>query len=296
MRNFLESQNNHTSRMYMHLMLCLSSAAVVPSPARQRWPLPWASPRIARGRLVHGPRSATTVAQRSCGDLAVSSEPRFASMQCPVCHEIRYSRWWKPSQWQAYSPRTVNYNCCALCAPGNWRPEEGFGREHWTREIARLEGTMLCAGRVLRFEQFFRSWLDLPKTDRKAWSYCGGLRTRSSEAAELIFRPCVEYRVEDYFDPGNDIYAYAFKSLWPRVASENGLGVVSIGDIFESVLGFQWIHHARTSEGWLSVAQWIDAYVYAVYRHICCLDVYPSEFIAWRRQLPQSMNGHVILN
>ena len=217
-------------------------------------------------------------------------------MQCPMCEEIRYSRCWTRSQWQAHSPRTPNYNCCAVCSPTHWKPEEGYGRDHWTTEIARLEDFMLSGGLRARFHDFFEAWLELPKSVRKEYSYYGGIRTRLRDSAQLTFRPSTEYRTEDYFDPGNHIYSYAFKSLWPQVAAERGLGIVSIGDILESVLGFQWRYHGRTSEGWLSAAKWIDAYVYAVYRHVCCLDFCPSDFLAWRRQLPQSMNAHLALN
>ena len=152
-------------------------------------------------------------------------------------------------------------------------------------------------GLVHELRRFWEAWLDeMPARERKNLSCFGALRRRERESDELVFRPHQEYRVEDYFDPGNHIYALAFKSLWSDMASQRGLGNVTLGDLFESVLGYEWLHHGRTNEAWLTIAMWIDSFVYAVYRHACCTDSCTRNLSAWRRQLPPTMNHHLVLN
>ena len=122
-------------------------------------------------------------------------------------------------------------------------------------------------------------------------SYYGGLRRRASHRScgwheKLLSplkneKPRSHYDYEKVFDPGNYVYDLGTRLLWPQLRKENHWNAETVGDIWESLLGYASLSEAmlcsmsiaRSSETTLlseSFARWIDCYMYSVYR-LCLL-------------------------
>ena len=76
---------------------------------------------------------------------------------------------------------------------------------------------------------------------------------------------------EGFFDPGNAVYYLAFYMIWPGLLAEYGWNVCFVGDIWESLLGFAYLHlhQSQVPQSAAALAHWIIAYIFKVYRFVC---------------------------
>ncbi len=78
---------------------------------------------------------------------------------------------------------------------------------------------------------------------------------------------------DHFFDPGNHVYAVAFKTLWPELATNWSLGEEALGDVFESIMGLQWMLDASlvtidedTKRPLKALAAFLEQQAYLVHR------------------------------
>ena len=112
----------------------------------------------------------------------------------------------------------------------------------------------------------FASWCDtmvdnVPAAERKALSYDGAVRSRSSDPVHYT-----DYRGMPFFDPGNLTYSRAFHSLVmyanPNFNSTQGnWNNKTKGDLIEAALGAAWRNPADPE--WASFRDRLEAVVYA---------------------------------
>ena len=216
-------------------------------------------------------------------------------MECPRCGELRYKRSWKPSQWQGSSAYTDQFNCCRVCHPECLYVDYSELIDAWQVMVhcaSHLCHGPLCATSWL--EEFIVGWMELPRHDRKWLSYYGGIRRRlptcptGGTRVEGVLSPFADEEIPrdhhdpQVFDPGNWIYRLATRMLVPQLLETYHWNAETVGDIWESLLGYAAlpqkmlhkvaIQRSSETEQWAkSFAQWIDAYVYSVYR-FCLLN------------------------
>ena len=166
--------------------------------------------------------TAAICAQIQCCSCIFSAVVFCAIMQCPTCRMGRSRRYWKPSQWNKFQPVTDSFIHCRICS--GKLPEDGMGWE-WTQEREavlprRARGPQPMPGHIphsalqlaetaVRFNtkafgKFVLKWLNrVPPQTLKNWSYNGAVK---SGRGDPIHYRC-PYTLQDYFDPGNWIYA-----------------------------------------------------------------------------------------
>ena len=146
-------------------------------------------------------------------------------------------------------------------------------------------------GLLKQIEGFIVQWMDMPGGRRKWLSYYGGFRRRAIHRScgrhEKLLSPLRDekprphYDDEKFFDPGNYVYSLGTRLLWPQLRNEHHWNAETLGDIWESLLGYAALPEEmlrsmsieRSSKTTLlskSLARWIDAYMYSVYR-LCLL-------------------------
>ena len=212
-------------------------------------------------------------------------------MECPRCREVCCRRFWKPSQWRAWSPYTAEFNCCRECNPDNLYVDYNDLLAEWNSCLSCVKYISETPG-LKHIEGCLVRWMGMPKFQRKWLSYYGGLRRRGSHRScgwpEKLLSPLEDekprfhyYSDEKVFDPGNYVYMLGTRLLWPQLRHENHWNAETLGDMWESFLGYADLPEemlckmsiARSSETALrskSFARWIDAYMYSVYR-LCLL-------------------------
>ena len=123
-------------------------------------------------------------------------------MQCHLCHQIRYSKEWRPCQWQAYSPVCNEFAGCRDCASRQSCPQPAVKVtddfiQHLRQFVPQKAGRLCMSRWVLKWE----GALDFD--DRKAMSRHGAIRCRVP--LDPVHFTGLDGRT--YFDPMNHIYA-----------------------------------------------------------------------------------------
>ena len=198
-------------------------------------------------------------------------------MQCPLCGQIRPRKLWKRSQWLRVSPITEYFNCCKLCsADGLWVARANL--ENALMQMQQLLARVFQNGLRGQMRRFIVQWMDaLPAHVRKHLSYAGALRRRQIFGHSQVVQVWSGDRQheplsgETFFDPGNAVYYLAFSMIWPRLLNEYQWNAVTVGDIWESLLGFAYLHlhQSEVPQSVAALAHWIDAYIFEVYRFVC---------------------------
>ena len=147
-------------------------------------------------------------------------------MQCPFCCEIRYSKYWKPSQWYSENPITDQFNCCKICSKDGFLSTAG----ELLDELHRLKTCMNVLKEMPQWLRLFEKWMEMPFYIRKELSYNGGIR-RDFHHGSL-----------SYYDAGNAVYGFAMRLMWPTFAFHYQYNDETLGDIFEGILALHYLH------------------------------------------------------
>ena len=191
-------------------------------------------------------------------------------MQCPTCLEELPRRFWRPSQWNRYSPVTDEYVQCKICdgefPHPEWyssnrstnsrsnkrsrtsssqsesraptvRPMPETGLDHVPKEALELI-ELLIDFRSDVASKFVYKWMELPRRVRKEYSYNGAIRCRGSSDPKHYYCPIEK---QDYFDPSNWVYAVTMRLMVPKMMQEVEWNNETKGDIFESILGCHYL-------------------------------------------------------
>lgn len=177
------------------------------------------------------------------------------SMQCPVCQQTRYSSDWKGSQWLAWSPVTIDFNCCRRCSPSGvhatWSELEAALDELRRRRVAVTELFHSKSG----FDRFIEDLMDnVSARDRKELSYYGALVASPGG-------------VRQQFDPGNWQYLQGMLLISPVLVARRGWNAETVGDIWEAILGYRYLYHADPDADaqLLAIADWAESYMNSVH-------------------------------
>ena len=215
-------------------------------------------------------KMCTCFAQALCVQLYLSP---LLPMQCPKCGQERYRCDWTKTQWNAYSARTLSYNCCRKCATDYYLVADGELMQCW--ENINIYMTALRSSGI-EWIPLFQRYMQMPHGTRKELSYRGAIRLRD-EDKPLASRADHETTGKDpssswaahYFDPSNFVYLLAMRMMWPQFLQSNHLNENTVGDIFEGILGLGYEYSAtwprRSQEAYFC----LDSFVYWVYKFAC---------------------------
>ena len=89
-----------------------------------------------------------------------------------------------------------------------------------------------------RCSDFVYRWMELPRRVRKVYSYNGAIRCRDGSDPKHYF---CQIDKQHYFDPTNWMYALTMRLMMPQMMKEVGWNNETKGDIFESILGCQYL-------------------------------------------------------
>ena len=193
------------------------------------------------------------------------------AMECPACQQTRYSKEWTPSQWRAWTAVANGYDRCKPCQSIWLRaPSAPVERDETTRYLATIR-MMREKTNVVVWQDFLMQYMThLGHDYRKSLSHSGALYCRDD--TDPVHWNCRDTQVR-YFDPGNYVYYIAFLSIFEELLRHNGWNQQTCGDIFESLLGLVYLRSQSTLHDPYSsnspqrkMEQWIQVYVYAVYR------------------------------
>jgi len=217
-------------------------------------------------------------------------------MECPYCHEKRYSRDWMPSQWRGWTPETEFYHCCRQCDPECVAPAR-HRRVQVDEAIAAMTQRLRPISIAVRnyIGKFLQAWMNgLSYSQRKSFSHYGAIRRRS--ATDPVGRTTVMRTTTiatherdfilnetNYFDPGNRVYSFAFRLLWDDLQKEHGWNEETMGDIIESILGYHYLCVEHRIEGKVGPAprllsNFLDDLAYNVWRVL----VYSTNANLWQ--------------
>ena len=84
-----------------------------------------------------------------------------------------------------------------------------------------------------KFGGFVSAWMQLPAKTRKALSHSGAVVSREGDPCHYVY-PITK---QQYFDPGNYVYAQALALMCPRLMSEVNWNTAMKGDICEGIMG-----------------------------------------------------------
>ena len=126
----------------------------------------------------------------------------------------------------------------------------------------------------------FQTWMLMPSTIRKFYSYYGGIRVRDGDDhMSLVFpyggqgahsRDRCSSVDKLYHDPGNWIYALAMRMMWPDfLDASQPYNNETIGDIFEGILGHWYLRNHVWSQVALHAHALLEDFLYWVYKFAC---------------------------
>ena len=138
-------------------------------------------------------------------------------------------------------------------------------------QMTRLLVRMFQKGLRGHVQKFFVQWMEqLPAHVRKHLSYAGALRRRQISGHSQVVQVWSGELQHDplpaagFFDPGNTVYYMAFSMIWPQLLAEYGWNAGTVGDIWESLLGFAYLHlhQSQVPQSVAALAHWMDAVSY----------------------------------
>ena len=180
----------------------------------------------------------------SCGSIGLKNSVSGIAMECPWCHEVRYSRDWKPSQWFAWSPTTEEYNACKVCSATSVRADAAEVIDVWKRLCTAYDYVAEDADLRSSLSRILETWM---------------IQTSGGVRKELSYHGRIASRIlpGQFFDPGNWTYHLGMKLLFPELLKQYGWNQTTCGDIFEAFLGLVSSNDANipSVQGF---ARWLD--------------------------------------
>jgi len=174
------------------------------------------------------------------------------AMECPWCHQVRYSRDWKHSQWASWSAMTEEYNACKVCSATNVRADAAEVVDVWKRLCAAYNYVARDASLRSSLSMIVETWMNQASGRvRKGLSYHGRITSRILPG--------------QFFDPGNRTYYLGMKLLFPELLNQYAWNQITFGDIFEAFLGLgsSNVSNIPSVRGF---ARWLDFFFYHLYR------------------------------
>ena len=159
--------------------------------------------------------------------------------------------------------------------------------------------------------EFIYQWMELPRKVRKLYSYNGAIRCQDDSDPRHYF--C---KIDDqhYFDPTNWVYALAMRIMMPELMKEVHWNNETKGDIFESILGCNYlVSHGFLKQPLTSLETHIGAVAaifeaFAWFTHKLCLSVghqnpdlilrwatWILDMVAWRQKRDSAVGTIVVV-
>jgi hypothetical protein len=193
------------------------------------------------------------------------------AIQCPICNTLSYKSQWKPSQWKHGKAVTDRFNCCKDCnSEGVYATTDDVVTAFRELQQARKDITKVYPGKQ-GFDDFIVDWMtNKSALERKNLSYHGNItgdrmktlvpQTPSGERQHFALPP-------DGFDCGNWTYSAGMKMISTSLVIENGWNQETVGDIWESILGYRKLHPAGDQMA-INIANWADPYMLKVHTFV----------------------------
>ena len=116
-------------------------------------------------------------------------------------------------------------------------PKEAMEPDHVPKEAMDLI-ELLVHFNSHRCSEFVHRWMELPRRVRKVASYNGAIRCRDDSDPKHYF---CQIEKQHYFDPTNWVYALTMRLMMPHMMKDIEWNNETKGDIFESILGCQYL-------------------------------------------------------
>ena len=165
---------------------------------------------------------------------------------------------------------TENFNCCRQCSPkGTHATWAEVVTAFEVLNARRREVTKIFQSKA-SFDNFIEDWMSNHSAyDRKELSYYGGLTMDLTKPnIPQSFSDEREHSAESvFFDPGNWTYMKGMQLISPELSKSHGWNQETVGDIWESFLGYRFLHHDQrgADEQLLKIANWVDSYMNSVH-------------------------------
>ena len=167
-------------------------------------------------------------------------------MECPKCEQKRYRCEWTKTQWDAWSARTLSYNCCNECATDNYKVAPGELKHCWDQIKIHMEA---LRNSETDWITLFTEYMELPLVTRRKLSRNGAIRLRAEDKPltsradhEAADKDPSSSWVVNTFDAGNWVYGLAMRMMWPQFVNPKSSAYKqynsrTLGDIIEGILG-----------------------------------------------------------
>ena len=159
--------------------------------------------------------------------------------------------------------------------------------------------------------EFVYRWMELPRKVRKVYSYNGAIRCRDDSDPKHYF---CQVDKQSYFDPTNWVYALTMRLMMPHMMKDIEWNNETKGDIFESILGCNYlVSHGFLKEPLTSLETHIGAVsaifeAFAWFTHKLCLSVghqdpdlilrwatWILDMVAWRQKRDSAVGTIVVV-
>jgi hypothetical protein len=181
-------------------------------------------------------------------------------MECHLCETIQFKAMWAPSQWKNYDPCFDGMMGCKSC-----------------RELPpRLNGAVEAAVSSIwiclmfdhkaqqRLEEFIELYLaNVPARTRKALSHLGALRSFPGSPKHWF-----DTDQSASFDPGNLIYFWSMRLLFPDADFMVSCNQETIGDVCEGLLSFRFLKVPGCSFAVVGYVETLVSSVWTVCAHM----------------------------
>ena len=165
---------------------------------------------------------------------------------------MRYSRYWKHSQWASWSPVTEEYNACKVCSATSVCTDAAEVMSAWKSLCIAYNYVAEDACLRSSLSSLVETWMDqLSGQDRNTLSYRGKIASRINPGK--------------LFDPGNWTYYLGMKLLFPELLDQYAWNPQTYGDIFEAFLG-SGSSTDLSNPSMQNFARWLDYFFYYLYR------------------------------
>ena len=104
-------------------------------------------------------------------------------MECPKCGQERYRCGWTQTQWDAYSARTLSYNCCKVCATDCYKVAPGELKHCWDKIKIHMEA---LHNSETDWITLFTEYMELPLVTRREPSRKPNLASRCHDIKPIL--------------------------------------------------------------------------------------------------------------
>ena len=183
---------------------------------------------------------------------------------------------------------TDEFNCCKRCSI--------YGQQHTWAEVKASYQDFIGQNFAVReyfltkdrFEDFVIEWMQMPYDSRKNLSYYGGLTRNQNLKVPQKSSGEREHSADiESFDPGNWSYYKGMEGLSPGLLRIHGWNQETVGDIWEGILGYRFLHrnNPEANEDVLALAALVDSYMNSLHVFVVRATAVKADF--WSLQFDQ---------